>query len=264
MMTTRAATIPKPSGSPELIFSWRKVEPPVIPRLLALGIGAALVGFLIGAVRIQVLAPEKISMRQASLIYLRDDAEGRAWTLLAQEGGPFPARFEPHQWQGLAELENTALDAVRFKPRPYLPAMQDLPRPNQLDSLNLAAKGEVMLPQRRAAPLPIPDLIELKLAPVIGALSGISPAETPRDLPAFEPTVTAEMAAVSWRFILELDPSGTVIECIPLAKANAADVTVLENWLSRISFPPHKGPSSRWIAVQIAFTNQPLDGTEAR
>jgi len=263
-MATNAVNIPKRNGSPERIFVWREIEPPVIPRLIALGFGAALFVFLVGAVRIQVVAPEKTSMRKASLIYLRDDAEGRAWTLRAREGGPFPSRFEPRQWQGLAELESAALESVRFQPRPYIAAMQDLPRANELESMSLAAKGTAFLPQRQAAPVATPDLIKLKLAPVIGALSGISPRALPTDLPSFTAPVEAEMSAVSWRFLLRLNSAGTVSECVSLAKGNMADMASLESWLSQISFPPEQGKDSRWIALSVAFTNQPVDGTEAR
>lgn len=263
-MATIAVKIPKRHGSGKWVFVWREIEPPAIPRLIALAFGIALFGFLIGTVRIQVVAPEKVSMRKASVIYLRDDAEGRAWTLRAREGGPFPSRFEPSQWEGMAELENAAMEAVRFQPQPYVPAMRDLPKANELKTMDLAPKGEVFLPSRKAPPVASPDLIELKPAPMIFALSGISPNEIPSNLPPFGAPVTAEMAAVSWRFLLCLDATGAVSECVSLAKGGEPGADALENWLLQISFPAETGKVSRWIAVSVAFTNQPVDGTEAR
>ncbi len=263
-MATSAVKVPKQSGPLQWIFVWREVEPPVIPRLIALGFGIALFGFLIGAARVQVMTPAKTSTRKASLIYLRDDAQGRAWSLRAEEGGPFPSRFKPTQWQGLDELEIGAMEAVRYQPRPYVPAMEDLPRPNELESSGLAAKGEMFLPKREATVVPPPDLIQLKPAPMIYALSGISPMAIPTDLPPFAPPIEAEMSAVSWRFLLRLDASGTVSECVSLAKGGVAGGTSLESWLSQISFPSAQDGKSRWIAVSVAFINQPIDGTEAR
>lgn len=263
-MAASTVRISKKSSPSDWVFVWREVEPPVIPRLIALGFGIALFTFLIGVVRIQVVAPEKTSMRQASLIYLKDDADGRAWTLRAREGGPFPSRFEPNHWQGLAELENAALDAARYRPSPYVPAMQDLTNPNQLESSDLAAKGKLYLPKRQTAAVAAPDLIQLKLAPIIYPLSGISFKEVPTDLPPFNAPIEAEMSAVSWRFLLKLDAAGTVSECVSLAKGGAAGADALRNWLSQIRFPSEPGNSSRWISVAVAFTNQPTDGTEIR
>jgi hypothetical protein len=263
-MAASTVKIPKWRGPPQWVFVWREVEPPVIPRLIALGFGIVLFGLLIGAVRILVMTPAKTSPHKASLIYLRDDAEGRAWSLRAKEGGPFPSRFEPGQWQGLAELETGAMEAVRYQPRPYVPAMVDLPRPNELESLSLAAKGEVFLPRHESTAVPAPDLIQLKPAPMIYALSGISPMAIPTDLPPFASPIDAEMSAISWRFLLKLDAAGTVSDCVSLAKGGVAGRTSLENWLLQISFPPALDQPSRWIAVSVAFINQPIDGTEAR
>jgi hypothetical protein len=263
-MATSAVKIRKRGGTPQWVFVWREVEPPVIPRLIALGFGITLFGFLIGAARIQVMTPAKTSTRKASLIYLRDDAEGRAWSLRAKEGGPFPSRFEPAQWQGLAELETGAMEAVRYQPRPYVTEMKDLPRANELESLGLAAKGEVFLPRREGTAVLAPDLIQLKPAPMIYALSGISPTAIPTDLPPFTSPVDTEMSAFSWRFLLKLDAAGTVSECVSLARGGVAGSTSLESWLSQISFPPAQDGKSRWIAVSVAFINQPIDGTEAR
>jgi hypothetical protein len=243
-MAASTVKIPKWRGPPQWVFVWREVEPPVIPRLIALGFGIVLFGLLIGAVRILVMTPAKTSPHKASLIYLRDDAEGRAWSLRAKEGGPFPSRFEPGQWQGLAELETGAMEAVRYQPRPYVPAM--------------------FLPRHESTAVPAPDLIQLKPAPMIYALSGISPMAIPTDLPPFASPIDAEMSAISWRFLLKLDAAGTVSDCVSLAKGGVAGRTSLENWLLQISFPPALDQPSRWIAVSVAFINQPIDGTEVR
>lgn len=210
------------------------------------------------------MTPAKTSTRKASLIYLDDDAEGRAWSLRAKEGGPFPSHFEPAQWQGLAELEAGAMEAVRYQPRPYVPAMEDLPRPNELESAGLAGKGEVFLPKREAASMLAPDLIQLKSVPMIYALSGISPKAVPANLPPFASLIDTEMAAISWRFLLKLDGAGTVSECVSLAKGGVPGGTSLESWLSQVSFPAALDGKSRWIAVSVAFINEPIDGTEAR
>jgi hypothetical protein len=119
------------------------------------------------------------------VIYLRDDAEGRALTLRAREGGPFPSRFEPAQWEGMATLESAALDAVRFQPPPYQPALADLPSGNRVQDVELAARGLSFFPKRNPPSAHPQELAKLKLAPALYPLSGISAATLPEALPPF-------------------------------------------------------------------------------
>lgn len=263
-MATRAIKVPGHGSKSDWVFLWQKIEPPLIPRLIALGFGLALFGFLIGTVRVQIDVPEKPKTRKASLIYLSDDAEGRAWALRAKEGGPFPSRFELAQWQGLAELESSVMEGLRVVPPASVSTIPDLPRANQLESLGLASKGEVILPSHQTAVVETPELIQMKQAPSIQALAGISPTGIPTDLPTFPSPIEPEMSAVSWRFLLRLDSSGAVSDCVSLMKSGLVGASVLDDWLAQISFPAEPGVNSRWIAVSVAFTNQPVDGTEAR
>ncbi len=254
---------PKLKGTPQFVFPWRGGRTPLFPKLLALVISCVAFGLLITTVRIRVETPEKSTPRKASVIFLGDDLESRALSLRAREGGPFPSRFEPSQWEGLAELEMTAMNAVRFQPQAYVPALQDLPAENQLQPLQLAAKGELFFPKRSLASRAAPELANRKLAPALYPLSGISNELLPRELPPFLPAVDAAMSSASWRFLVRVNPEGVVAECVSLEKGGEPGAPELEAWLHRVQFKADPSKPFRWIAVGIEFTNQPADGPDS-
>ncbi|RYD17391.1 MAG: hypothetical protein EOP88_26820 [Verrucomicrobiaceae bacterium] len=252
------------AGTPEWIFPWRGSERPLFPRFLALVLTGAAFTLLVTTVKIQVDTPEKLNPGKASVIYLQDDAQGRALTLRAREGGPFPSRFELSQWQGLAELEASALDAVRYQPAPYTPVSEDLPSEDGVLPMELAVKGRQFLPKRIAQVIEEKSVASEKVAPVLYALSGISTENLPTELPRFLPPVDSAMSSASWRFLIRLNADGSVAECVSLEKGAEPGAIELESWLHRILFKPEPSKPVRWISVAVGFTNQPADGTDPR
>jgi hypothetical protein len=243
------------------VFRWRPLREPLFPKLVALALVGGSFAFLITSVRVRVDALEKSTPRKASVIFLRDDAQGRALSLRAQEGGPFPSRFELSQWGGLAMLENSAMDALRFEPPAYEPKLEDLPATDRVKPPEFAAKGERFFPEHPQDSVEIPDTTGLRPAPVLYPLSGGS---LPDRLPPFDAAVDAAMSAASWRFLLRLSPEGTVMECVSLENTDQPGALELEKWLRRVQFEPESGKPFRWIAVGVGFTNQPAHGTDAR
>lgn len=264
MTSGNTVRTPKPLGTPEWIFRWRGSKQPLSPRLFALALVAGAFTFLISMVKIRVDAPQRSAPHQASVIYLADDAQGRALTLRAQEGGPFPSRFVLSQWAGFAELETSAMEAARFQPQPYVPHLQDLPAERGALPLELAAKGVAFFPERVATPAVIPDLGMWKVVPVLYPLSGITAAALPKNLPPFDAVVDAAMSSASWRFLVRLNPDGSVAECVSLEKGGEAGAPELERWLHKTQFPPEPATPFRWISVGVGFTNQATDGTNPR
>ncbi len=263
-MSRGAAHPLKLSGTPEWIFSWRGGNRPLVPRLLALAVVGTAFTLLVTTVKIRVDSPAKSTPRKASVIYLRDDAQGRAMTLRAREGGPFPSRFDLSQWQGMPEMEAAALEAVRFQPPPYVPVPEDLPPDNGVLPIELAAKGRQFLPTRVPQPPATPDLGKLKTAPVLYALSGVTSDTLPTGLPPFTAAVDSAMSSAPWRFLARLNADGSVAECVSLEKGAESGAPELEQWLHRITFKPDPSKPVRWISVAVGFTNQPADGTDAR
>ncbi|MES2658225.1 MAG: hypothetical protein V4689_06380 [Verrucomicrobiota bacterium] len=263
-MTTNPAKPRKLANSQEWVFNWRPRGSPLIPKLIAVGVVGTVFTLLVTTVRIRLLVPEKSSPRKGSLIYLGDDAQSRALTLRAREGGPFPSRFELTDWAGLAEMERKALDAVRYQPPAYVPEIRDLPDENLVQPLVLAARGEVFYPVRKSVAGSQLDLSNLRLAPELYPLSGNAGATIPEKFPAFDAVVDDKLSSPSWRFLVCLNAEGGVTECVSLGKAGELAAEALEAWLHRVPFKPEPGKPDRWIALGVGFTNQPADGSEAR
>lgn len=253
----------KRKEAPEWVFPWRPLGESRFPKCLAIVLVGAAFTFLLTSVRIRVTPPTPWAAHKASVIQVTDNAESRALTLRALEGGPFPSRFEPSEWEGAAVLEQTAFAAARWSPPPYVPALRELPD-KVTPSVLLAAKGEPVLPKRNPSSELAPVQVQLKLAPVLYPLSGITPASMPRELPAYDGAVDARMTSEPSRFLIRLDTAGQVRDCVSLAGAAVADPSPLEDWLRRVSFNPEAIKPSRWIAVGVGFTNQPVNGTHTR
>ncbi len=252
-----------PADGDGWIYPWRPRKSPVFPKIVAIVlVGGGLV-LLISTVRVRVSTPERTEPRRAAVIYLRDDAQGRALRLRAREGGPFPTRFEPMGWDGLAEIERRTMDDALFRARRYVPQLRDLPDDPPAPGVPLAPVGKSFFPER-AAPAAPPPVADVRLAPVAYPLSSGAGAALPEKLPGFAPPVDAALAAASWRFLLRLDAAGAVRECISLANGGEPGTAALEAWLREIPFLPGEKSADRWIALGIGFANQPADGPDAR
>jgi hypothetical protein len=269
-MTTGTIHRPKRlAGTPELIFRWRGTGQPLVPKLLAVAIAVG-VFMLLMSVRVNLKAPEKTISQKASIIHLGDDLESRALSLRAREGGPFPSDFKVSDWDGLAEIEGAALDAVRFRPRAYEPVLEDLPSANRLKPHEFAAKAQAFFPKRTApAIITPPEISNVTPTPVLYPLAGSPAGAIPVELPPFVGVADVATGSDSarfpqWRFILRLNSSGSVIDCVSLDKGGQPGVPALEAWLRRVQFKPEPAKSSRWIALGVGFTNQPADGPDAR
>lgn len=263
-MASTAAHRPKLMNTPEWVFPWRGRNRHFFPMILAhLLVGAVFAG-LIGTVRVKIVSPKPMAPRKASLIYLTDDAQGHALALQAQEGGPFPSRFRPSQWEGMASLEAEAIAASWQPAKPYVPILRDLPKKNSILPMELAAKGETFFPKRQLATRAAPDTTKLKPTPTIYPLSGVPSEAIPTKLPPFSGTVDSAMTSASWRFLVRLNPDGGVAECVSLEKGSEKGAPELETWLHSIQFQSVSQKPFRWIAVGIYFSNQPADGTNAR
>jgi hypothetical protein len=263
MMAKRVSIKHKRMEAPDWVFPWRKGGDAWFPGWFAILLVGAAFAFFVTSVRIRVTPPMPWAAKKAALIQVTDDAEGRALTLRAREGGPFPSRFEPSEWaQGLA-LERAAFEAARWTPPPYQAALRDLPTEPPPVTL-LAAKGEPVLPKRSVAPPAAANPGNLKLAPRLFPLSGITQASMPHELPPFAGEVDAAMTAETWRFLVRLDVTGNVIDCISLTGGDEAGAPALETWLRGVSFLTEPSKTTRWIAVGVGFINQASDGTDAR
>lgn len=251
-------------GTPKWFFRWIQPRQPLVPKILALLLAGVFFLILITSVRIRVVPPEKSTPRRASVIYLNDDSNGTNLSINAREGGPFPSRFELSQWVGINKLEDASMASAKFQPPHYQPKVDSIPLENEMKPEDLAARGERFFPIYRQSPSHAPELVPQQLAPVLSAFSEASKEAFPEYFPTFEGQVDETMAAVTWRFLLRINPAGTVVEAVSIEKGGEAGALALEKWLRQISFKPETGKSFRWISVGIGFINQAIHGTDPR
>lgn len=261
-MAKRVSMKHKRRAAPEWVFPWRGVRQSPLPKIMAVLVTGGVFAVFFSSVRIQVAAPMPWVSHKAAVIQVLDDAEGRALTLQACEGGPFPSRFVPFEWEWAAAIEREVYQ--RWQTEPYVPVLRELPDPDALRPLQLAARGEPVLPDRRALARVVPSMVKPLLVPVLYPLAGITVELLPRELPPFDVAVDAAMAAEPWRFLLRLNAAGDVIDCVSLSGGEVAGAAALSDWLRRVSFPPEPATPERWIAVGLGFSNQAADGPAAR
>jgi len=260
-MESHSPNPPKPLGTPEWMFPWRRSESAFFSTLFAAIIGGGLFALAYASVNVKLSVPRPQVPRKASFIYLTNSSEGRALALKAQEGGPFPSRFRPTQWEGMAELEASLMATTRLPQEIYFTQLKPLPETPLAQNVPLLLEPEMVFPKS----VPTDKLLEnagrVKLTPQLFPLSGIKAQDLPNPLPDYLGGVEGAVAAASWRFLLELDANGKVGECISLEKGGDPGALELQKWLQSIRFPAASSPSARWISVGIGFTNQADNGS---
>lgn len=242
--------------APEWIFPWKGRSEPLWPKLFAITFAALVCTALIGFVRIRTTTPDPWGLDKASVIHVRDTPEGRALALTARENGPSPARFETSDWPQLVHYQAEQLAQV-FQPEiTYQPQLREWQEPpHSLPPIWNSDTG--VLPSTPPAPDPPEIPAAGKPHPVILPLSGITSEEIPNSLPRYTGSTDTAMLSGSVRFLLQLDPSGHVTDCIAIAGGDTTDATrELELWLRAVTFPRKPDAAAGWIAIRIAFLNQ--------
>ncbi len=263
-MARRISIKAKRREAPEWIYPWRSPGEPLLPRILAVALVATAFGLMLGSLRIRTALASPWASRKASLIQVLDDADGRALTLRAREGGPFPSRFEPAGWPAFMVREKTVLDSSRARLPEYRPVLRGLAA-GKRRLPELTEPGRLVLPKPAGPDTAVTPVEPSRLVPQITPLAGIHASAMPDELPGYSGEITPSMAAASTRFIVRLDPSGNVTDCVSLDAADDAGPAPLGKWLRGVSFKPGPAMASRWVAVRVTFANQQTaDGTESR
>jgi hypothetical protein len=264
-MARRISMKDKRRDAPDWIFQWRPAGEPWFPKFLALALVVTVFAVLLSSVRIRTVVDSPWSSRKAAVIQVLDDAGGRALSLRAREGGPFPSRFEPSGWPELVALEKSALGIGKTTLPGYRPALRELSAGKRRMPA-LTEPGNAVLPKPLGSPRPGIPAAAARLVARIVPISGIHASAMPDTLPDFPGEVTPALAAAPTRFLVRLDPAGSVTDCVSLDAGDEAGPSDLERWMRGVSFKPGPAKASRWVALGVTFVNQPItaDGAEPR
>ncbi|WAC19822.1 hypothetical protein OVA24_00325 [Luteolibacter sp. SL250] len=247
------------------IFRWRGLDGTPLRGFLALLITGGLFALFAATVRIRVSAPQQWVEKKASIIHLPADGAGRTWALRAQEGGPYPARFDVGAWEKSAGMEDSLISATRLSIGGYEPKLKELPAREEILPVYLADKDERIFPKHAAKSGPDAPPVASIPVPVLYPRSGITSEELPAILPVFDHAGLKEVAGESAprEFLLELDRSGSVLSCTDLSGGDG--VPAIRNWLGKINFGPAVAGKSPTLAVAVGFTNIAVpDGPDPR
>lgn len=236
------------------IFRWRGLDGTPLRGLLALIITGGLFAFFAATLRIRVSAPRQWVEKKASIIHLPADGSGRVWALRAQEGGPYPARFDVDAWQQYAGLDASLISSTRLTTGHYEPKLKELPEREGALPVDMADRNERVFPRHTAQAGAVESPVLSIPVPVLHPRSGITSEELPAILPVFDPAGMKEGAGASAprEFLLELDATGRVRSCTDLSGGD--DVPALRDWLRRVEFGPVVAEKSPVLAVAVGFT----------
>lgn len=243
-----------------LVFSWEARSAPQLPKIWAILIALGFFAFLIQSVHIRFGEPIGVVIRKGSVIQLPAAYAGVDWALRAEEGGPFPSRFEPSEWAPIAAVEAAVMAELQWQVPGYQPALKALPESDAPAVPPLVLPGERRLPERPFAPKPVVRPVTMRVVPLLYPLSGIAMEELPEALPAFELAESGLNTGTALRFLLRISSSGRVTECVPLA-GRFPEEQGIETWLQAVHFPAVR--EERWVALAVGFMNQAPDGTDA-
>jgi hypothetical protein len=262
MMASRVSMRHKRKQAPQWVFPWRAPRQSPLPKISAILISLALFAVLFGFLRIRVAPPIPWAVNKATVFRVIDDTDGRALTLQAREGGPFPSRFQPSEAGWLRDLEASVLSAAGWQAQPYMPRLRELPAIEPPPPV-FSSPGDLVLP-RRTASARVPVTGKSKTVPLLYPLAGLVAGGLPASLPEFTGEIPPAMRVEPWRFLLRLNARGRVRDIVPLAGGGEdAGLPALIDWLRLLDFPSDDGSGDRWVAVGLGFINQTADGTDA-
>lgn len=240
----------------EWTFDWKRPEATPISSWLAILLVGGAFSFAFVTLRVKMVEPVNWDAPQASVIHLSGEGLSHALAVEARAKGPFPSRFEPGKWQGGNTMRALMNSASQPQLKAHQPRLLPFPVPG-IEPPALARRGEPVLPHRRVKVNGGDGAEELRLMPVLAAVDGLLPEELPETLPAWDQPVTEVLASRPWKFLVELDPSGRVRDCVALAGGNELSPKELSGWLRGVVFqakPREEG--RRWVAITIEFQNK--------
>ncbi|BCX49598.1 hypothetical protein HAHE_35060 [Haloferula helveola] len=227
-----------------LAFNWRVPVSSTMSFVTAL----VLVGFvavgLAAVVRVRIGDPDAEEPSRGVLMIVSDTEGGEWLERRATEAGPFPSRWNPAADPSYAALRRDALRQATDTGIPYRPRLAEIPDGDGA-GLGSDTGSPAVLP-----PLPESGIQSEADAPrevLLGArvLQAESGVELQHAKLALEGA--ASTGPVGWRFILQYDKDGRVLEVMPRNVRDGQEAVI--DWLSR-SRVTGNGGKAGWMAVE--------------
>lgn len=241
----------------DLIFDWSEVEAHRGWKGAAVLIAALCFGFALSLIRVDFDFRKLASVKSASVLYLPDQETGRTWRMIAEEEGPFPGRLEISGEHDVLEdfgsnalIEGDAWNGYEIEMRSLEP---DSAAANQ----RIAVQGQRYLPKIFKSPPAVtePGKSALGRKPILIPYTKESEKWLPAEIPEFQAVAKGEADVSGWRFVLNLNGQGRVVECIAINGGDDEGLTEITAWLKGLQFQQAE-EKERWLGLRVELLNQ--------
>nr|MCU0780795.1 hypothetical protein [Akkermansiaceae bacterium] len=182
------------------------------------------------------------------------------WAARAREAGPEIMRYDLADWSGSASWNRMLAETAAMPLPRYQPKLRAWPESADLSQVELAARGEPVLPARAAASIS-PLAAHWRQVPALRALTPLRGAALPAELPPLPNGALPAIPPDGARFLLRLASDGSVTDCVALSKDEGGNAA-LAGWLRGIRFDPAIAAASEWLALGLTYQNLITDGAD--
>lgn len=249
----------------KLVFDWGNSEKRIFDKVVACMVIVMIFTIFFGLVDIRVGSTFKESARSASIIRFESEELAKKWLLIAEEGGPFPGRFEIlSSLPGVdASLDSMSVDP--FADGGYEVSLRPIIVDSGVTRMELATKGVRVFPEiPSSGRVNQADSISPatgKKQPVLTPYDKAAIAWMPESLPVFNPGEETDTSGSPWRFAVGLRSDGTISDCIALGGGEAG-LEEIRGWLRGVKFGA--GEDERWLGLRVELINRRQDESGTR
>lgn len=249
----------------DLIFDWSEVETHRGWKGVSILIAALGVVIFLSVIHVEFDFKQVASVKSASVLYLPDHEEGRAWLMKANEEGPFPGGLEisgmDDPFEGFGRSSFNEDDSWN----PYEISMHPLEVDSLQSTRRISVQGTRYLPRifKSANEAKGQQTDGLELKPVLIPYTKESEKWLPAELPPFHMERKAEMKTTEWRFVLNLGEDGRVMECLWLSGGDEIGSAEISTWLKGVQFQK-AAEAERWMGLRVELLNERNYGADPK
>jgi hypothetical protein len=249
----------------DLIFDWSEVEAhrgwKGVSFLIAV---MGLVVFL-SVIHVEFDFKQVASVKSASVLYVPDHAEGRAWLMKANEEGPFPGGLEISGVDDVFEGFGRGSFGDEDTWNPYSITMYPLQEDSLQSTRRISLQGKRYFPKifKSTNEVKEEQTAELEMKPVLIPYTKESEKWLPAELPSFHMENKAEMKTTEWRFVLNLTEDGRVRECLLLSGGEESGLAEISAWLKGVQFQKSE-EAERWMGLRVELLNERSHGANPK
>ena len=227
------------------IFPWRRSFRLRWNLLLSAAFVLPIMALLLSTVRVRVFFVPPALNRSAELVVVPSSLNNLEWMAKIAQKTPFPDAARDRSIEALsADWLHAELNAGFESTQELRSVRLPISKPVFEQSWFLPA-----LPESDAAvPVAPADTVKV-LQPRVRWLSPLSSKQLPTQWPEYP---ESSEAIVGMKYLLEVNPQGRVLSCVPASKESDKRHGSLENWLKRLEFPESKDGLG-WIAGEIIW-----------